>query len=383
MFNQAFHFEIHDLLTQFVAAMDDVVISRHDNQRNEKEKIKVRYVNAPKERVLLDIVNKAQNITVPVIAVNVSSISRDETRVFNKIEGFYHPVNNTEYSKNTGHVPMPVPVNLTVSVNIITNYQSDMDQIISNFVPYSNPYLIICWKVPEEFNLGYINEIRSEVLWDGSINIEYPTDPTSSDKPRFLATTSFIIKGWLFPESPNDYIKNIYFIDSNFRTTSRYNLNYDSYDILSKESIVYPLSTGLLNEIETVSVSGVPLLTNIYLNSPQGPMELSGTHVFRYIEDYPTSITILGQNLQYTTNVVISSSDANLYSQAEAFEFVYYPNLSGYVIPNTNVVKMSKNVMYVTIPRLSSNSFFNLAVMGDIGWVDNTSIDTKFVYLSA
>ena len=110
MYNKGFHFEIHDLLTQFVAAMDDVVISRYDKNREEKEQLKVRYVHAPVQRVLLDIINKSQNITVPVIAVNVTSIDRDENRVFNKIEGFYD-AHSRGVSKTTPRVPMPVPVN--------------------------------------------------------------------------------------------------------------------------------------------------------------------------------------------------------------------------------------------------------------------------------
>ncbi len=87
MKNRAFHFEIKNLLTQFVAAFDDTVISRFDKNRNAKSNIDVRYVFAPKQRVMYDIVNKAQNITLPVVAINLNSISRDESRVFNKLTG--------------------------------------------------------------------------------------------------------------------------------------------------------------------------------------------------------------------------------------------------------------------------------------------------------
>ena len=61
MKNRAFHFEIKNLLTQFVAAFDDVVISRYNKDREAKQDIEVRYVFAPKQRVMYDIINKAQN----------------------------------------------------------------------------------------------------------------------------------------------------------------------------------------------------------------------------------------------------------------------------------------------------------------------------------
>ena len=42
MKNRAFHFEIKNLLTQFVAAFDDVVISRYNKDREAKQDIEVR-----------------------------------------------------------------------------------------------------------------------------------------------------------------------------------------------------------------------------------------------------------------------------------------------------------------------------------------------------
>jgi len=60
MKNRAFHFEIKNLLTQFVAAFDDTVISRYNKDRERKSNIEVRYVFAPKQRVMYDIINKAK-----------------------------------------------------------------------------------------------------------------------------------------------------------------------------------------------------------------------------------------------------------------------------------------------------------------------------------
>ena len=381
MYNNGFHFEIHDLLTQFIAAMDDVLITRHNKNREAKEQIRVRYVHAPKERVIHDIVNKAQNITVPVIAVNITSIARDENRVFNKIDGFYQPVKNSKYGKLTTHIRMPVPVNLSVSVNILTNYQSDMDQILSNFIPYSNPYIIICWKIPEAFGIEVLNEIRSEVLWDGTINTEYPIDVTSSDKPRFIATTSFTIKGWLFPSADSDYVKNIYFVDANFRTSSK--LLFDSFtDSLSTENYVYDAAQGLLNENETVSISASPYITNLYLNTSGRMVELSGVEVVIQPKDQPLSFTIIGKNFNYTSNILLSSKSSTLYTNYSSFGYTYYPTVSGFIIPKMNYTILSKNAIHVSLPHLTQSSDINLVVLNDVGWKDTNSINTKLIFLS-
>ena len=373
MQNKTHHFEIHDLLTQFVAAMDDVVISRYNKQREEKERIKVRYIHAPKERVLYDLVNKAQNITLPVISVSITSIQRDESRVFNKIDGFFEPVSRSTQSKLTARISMPVPVNLSVAVSIIASYQTDLEQILSNFVPYSNPYIIISWKTPEEFQVQNLEEIRSEVLWDGSISLEYPTDIDSGTKARFAANTTFTIKGWIFPAAMDELYKNIYFVDSNFRLTDKFNFNYDSY------------STDLsaingLTETEVVSISGAPLLTNIYLNEEHGPTELSGR---KTIVGNRNSLVILGQNFQYTTGILVSSNSNSFYTNLTSLSYTYYPTVSGFILPAQNYKVMNKNAIHITLPNFNKTAKINFVVLNTIGWKDTNSIDTSFYYISS
>jgi hypothetical protein len=259
---ETYHFEVKDLVTQFTAAFDDIIIKRYDKDRVAQNKVQVRYVYAPKQRVLYDLVNKAQNLTVPAVAINITSVSRDESRVFNKLAGFYisKGLSDNDAKNVSQFYRTPIPVNIGISMSIITKFQTDMDQIISNFVPYSNPYIILSWKVP----IGLVNpknatlqEIRSEVLWDGNISLSYPIDLRPDDKYRIIGDTTFQIKGWLFPGSEPS-VGNIYKIDSNFNVET----NITTYDDLSSSSIVYPLSSGLVNETETVSISGKPSFTN-------------------------------------------------------------------------------------------------------------------------
>jgi len=142
--NYTYNFEIKDLLTQFVAAFDDTVVKRYDRSGNAKQEVEVRYVFAPKQRVMYDIVNKAQNLTLPVVAVDVTSISYDDDRVFNKINNLHSYLNEVDNM----YARMPVPINIEMNMSIICRYMQDMEQIITNFAPYSNPYIIIAWKEP-------------------------------------------------------------------------------------------------------------------------------------------------------------------------------------------------------------------------------------------
>lgn len=218
MKTDAFYFEIKDLITQFIHAFDGIVIKRFNKQREIQDKVKVRYVYAPKQRVIYDIVNKAKTITLPVVAVNITSVARDNTRVFNKLDSsYYKQVSLTNTDGDLGSEDMirqPVPVNIGINMSILTKYQSDMDQILSNFIPYTNPYIVISWKMPVEF-VGIDQEIRSEVLWNDNININYPTELSPDIPYRISADTSFIIKGWLFRKHSSP-VKTIFTIDTTF-----------------------------------------------------------------------------------------------------------------------------------------------------------------------
>lgn len=235
MKERAFSFEIKDLMTQFVAAFDDVIIRRFNSERQAQEDVQVRYLFSPKQRVLYDIANQSQNLTLPVVAISITSISRDNERVFNKIAGFYtsKKIEENQSSPNSSYLRSPVPVNIGVNMSIITKFQSDMDQILSNFVPYNDPYIVISWKVPDAAKLSIPQEIRSEVLWSGDINLQYPTDITNNDKYRVIGDTSFTIKGWLFKDLTNSEVKNIFEINNNFNLTNNINSLQSFIDSIS------------------------------------------------------------------------------------------------------------------------------------------------------
>jgi len=265
MKQQSFYFEIKDVLTQFLAAFDNVVIKRYNKLREVGATQQVRYIYAPKQRVMFDLVNPGQNLVVPVVAVTIKSISRDNNRVFNKNAGFYAHGSGKEYNpaSKTYYYKTPVPINIEVQMSIITRYQSDMDQILSNFVPFNNPYLIISWTVPKEFDLPYTQEIRTEVLWGGQINLSYPTDINGNQKAQIIADTGFTIKGFLFPD-PQEPVGNIFKIESNLTAlSSSINLEYVSYDSLSAQVITTTSSLSDNANTETVVVSGRPVISTI------------------------------------------------------------------------------------------------------------------------
>jgi len=264
MTKETFNFEISDLIYQFLAAFDQVVIKRFDVNRQPGQKIQVKYVYSPKQRVLYDLTNPGQNIVLPVVAITMGAISRDEGRVFNKTAGFYSPGETREKDKTaySSFFRAPVPVNIGINMSILTRFQTDMEQILSNFVPYNNPYIIVSWKVPSSYGIPYTQEIRTEILWNGQINITYPVDVNGGQKAQIVADTGFTIKGWLFPAAEQP-VGNIFKITADLvAARSDTVLEYGNYFNLS--GIKIPDERTELDSLntQTVIISGRPTISD-------------------------------------------------------------------------------------------------------------------------
>ena len=363
MKNYTYHFEIKDLLTQFLAAFNDCVIKRYDNNRVAKSNVEVRYVLAPKQRVLYDIVNEQHNITLPVVAVNLTGVSRDNDRVFNKLDGFYMPKIYNKTSAVSSKIPTPTPVNLNVSLSIIAKYQSDIDQILSNFVPYNNPYIILSWRVPESAGLNYFGEIRSEVLWDGNISLTSPTDIGSNDKYNIVADTTFTIKGWLFKKF--EEASNIFVIDTNF-----YNLTANRGPALSYNSYFNLSGLNLSGVTDTYSISGIPSVKTIFAKVFEGSKAqieiIDNTTVRNQLSNL--TFTVNGEWYKRSENlyVMLSSNNTTLYPGFTSISTIKQGAVSGFLLDDFTIV--NNNLLYFTLPYTTNKGDFSIIVANDVGW---------------
>ena len=358
MKDYTYFFEIKNLLTQFVAAFDETTIKRYNKNREPGEVIEVRYVLAPKDRVMYDIVNKAQNLTLPVVAVNVTSVARDNERVFNKINN----IHNFVTEKDSRTVRMPVPINITVSMSILTRYMDDMDQILSNFIPFNNPYIILSWKEPTGVG-NDVFEIRSEVLWDGTISLNSPTDTTYSDKFRVVADTTFTIKGWLFKDK-NEIATPIYFIDANFSIPSK-NANLEIYSDTDLDSLS-------ATELETISLSAYPAITNLWHNYQSNLQPVYTNLSLNGALTANNNFIIYGYNFDYTTAIALSSNNNTLYNNLTSFSTARMSTVSGFKLSSYEI--LSPNILSVTIPYTLNTGLVDVLIINPVGYVSTSSI---------
>lgn len=301
---------------------------------------------------MYDIVNKAQNLTLPVVAINLASVSRASDRVFNKLDNIYNPITEKESSS----IRMPIPIDITINMSILGRYMQDVEQIISNFVPYNNPYIILSWKEPTNVPNQNI-EIRTEVLWNGSLNFTTPTDTTYSDKFRIVCDTSFTIKGWLF-KNQNDLSAPIYFIDNNFYALRKSDLlSYDTLKDLDLEDVK-----------DTISLSALPVITNLFYSTTGSMIPVyNSVTINKQLTGY-NMFVLYGSNFNFTDNVLLSTNNPNIMNGAPfiGVNSDYTGYAVGFGISSYNVV--NDNVMTVNIPYLSGSGDFNIIVSNPSGW---------------
>jgi len=326
----------------FIAALDDIVIKRYNKDKVAQDQIQCRFVYAPKQRVLLDILDKAQNIQLPVVAVSNGGMTRDVNRVFNKIAGSHFSSNDPRYS----HVlHQPIPIDLTINMSILTRYQEDYDQIITNLFPYFDPYIEISWRIPDVNDY----EIRSKVVWSGNVATTYPTDLNANQTARIQGDTTFTFQGWLFKSTPKDdgtILKIVTDYSILPQLTTQYSLAY----LLS----AYPNTTDRI----TLCAQPQPEVVAPYYTT------LSTSNTF----------TVYGKSFIDVTNVYVSGAPFNnvstYYNPFSSLSSLSasYPGFTAVQIPSSSITKIDYNSLTFVMPAAVKPGYVDVIVQNPAGY---------------
>ena len=199
MKTRSYNSEIRQATAQVLDVFNNIVIDRR-NQSGVQKLIHVPCVYGNRSRILKSMENADKTLKPPLIVITKGSLTRDTLRVADTNNGllFQSGVGDYDVLKNR-----PNPMNIEFELSIVTKYEDDMDQIISNFIPMLTPDLYVVWPNPKQIG----KNLKSQVVWDGSINYEYPTDIGETDPYRIIVTTNFTYKTWIFPglgQDPDD-----------------------------------------------------------------------------------------------------------------------------------------------------------------------------------
>lgn len=206
---RSYHSEFKNFTAQMLDLFNNIVISRFQQDSVEQQNFTVPCLYASRSRILKSLENRNKTLELPLLHLTMSGISRDSTRAMSLHDGILTQRDGQSYNflKNT-----PVPINIQYTLGIITKFHEDMDQILTNFVPFFNPSVYVV--IPHPIQSG--KKLKCQVVWNGEVAVEFPDEIDKNTPSRITATTSFTLKAWIFPGRSLDvddghYIKRINF----------------------------------------------------------------------------------------------------------------------------------------------------------------------------
>lgn len=192
-----YHKEIRIIIASVLAAFDGVVLKRFVGSDEEEvvDEIRVPVIYDPKQRVLFHINNTSNHIKLPLLAVWMTGLSRDKSRVFNKTDGYWQ---NENVDKMGRVIPQPVPVNFTFEMSFFGRFMKDCDQFLTCMFSNFNPYIEISYKHPD-----IDEEVRCSIEWDGNVKLDYPNQDLDGTKPlRLFVNATFTVASYIFRNAP-------------------------------------------------------------------------------------------------------------------------------------------------------------------------------------
>lgn len=382
-----YNFEIETILQQFIAIIDNAMVMRYsvDKEKGTRkldEVVKPGYILGTKQRVMLDIINKAKNYELPVVIVSMSGISfvKERQASKNQVINVHTASLDTSYAR-------PTPISMKVEVTIMTKYMTDLYQIYGKLATQFQPAVAYSWFVPQTIN-GNWQELRNKIEWDGELNLDIRTESKNSDEDKFTGKMGFTIDGWLFPTMNRCDSSIIYNIGTsvvpNEDTLSRI---YDEISLF--RPLVYSVLKG--EEWDKYNnprqfASSQPLITAAYIGMSGIAKDGSQCYFImdkeraKSVRVMPNSkLTLSGYNLKDVKVLAIPTNSKNI-SGAEFYKEQYngdihpFPNtleqkpanISGYLL---NIVKQSDNQLTVDFKApLSIRGEFDIAVVNTIDY---------------
>ena len=281
--------------------MNDIIVKRYNVGRISQDQIHVNFVYAPKTRTLNEIINKAQHTKMPCVSISMGGIRRSPNRVFNKLAGssWMDVFSKSPSAQKWINLLQPVPVEITVNVSILARFQSDIEQILTNFIPYADPYFVISWRWPDAIPFSDF-EIRSTIRWSENVSFQYPLDVAAEASYWTNADTSFTIESWIFKNKPDDG-KPIYVIDHSFTAVSA----IDTYPVMKSFEDLFNTDVFVISA-RPQSMIVEPFYA--YLGNATIPAK--------------KEFAVIGKMMDYVASVYLSAKDWSMFNYTTTGDFV-------------------------------------------------------------
>jgi len=210
MFGYFYNESMRRMTIAFGQLFNNIQIKRKDSSGSTIQSIRVPLAYAPKEKFLTrldqqpDLDNREFAITLPRMSFEISTIEYDASRKLNRLQKF-KKVKTSAEGKILDFNYMPVPYNISYSLNVFTATAEAGLQIIEQILPYFQPdYTVTIKAIPDLDIKRDVPIVLNTVNYEDSYSGDYTT------RRAVIYTLTFTAKTYLFgPAQTQKVVKTV------------------------------------------------------------------------------------------------------------------------------------------------------------------------------
>ena len=189
---QSFNDELTTANVVFSQLFRNITINRRSPETNQIEPVKVGCVIGSRSRIIKALENQQEkaDFTLPLIAITRTGLTRDPSRLSN----LHNEIRQSVNGRISYDMLTPVPINILYKVIIFAKYQSDIDMILSNWIPFFNNDVWVSVKHYKYTDLKFY----SQVVMDDTISESRNESPTNTQYDFCQAECNFTFKTVVF-----------------------------------------------------------------------------------------------------------------------------------------------------------------------------------------
>ena len=198
MFGYFYNESMRRMTIAFGQLFNNIQIKRKDSNDSVIQSIRVPLAYAPKEKFLTrldqqpDLDSREFAITLPRMSFEISTIEYDASRKLNRLQKF-KKVKTSAEGKVLDYNYMPVPYNISYTLNVFTATAEGGLQIIEQVLPYFQPdYTVTVNAIPGLDIKRDVPIVLNSVNYEDSYNGDYTT------RRAVIYTLTFTAKTYLF-----------------------------------------------------------------------------------------------------------------------------------------------------------------------------------------
>ena len=372
-------FEIEDILKQFFALIDKSVVLRYEKVENERRLVQTitpTYKFATKSRTLLLLMNGAKNFTLPCVICQVTGIQADKDRLAAK-KGFI----TRHQGQSINGYQFPTPITISLSLNIVTKYKTDLFQIYGNLCTLFQPECFISWIVPSDIEKNGVEELRNKVEWDFNLDIESKETLKEEEEDRFIGKMSFKIQGWIFRNPKRDILNRVLDIGTTALVTNELENRLDGLiDTAQPLTSLYGKVYDNPREIATSHIRILKAFVTVPINKNYYNFRIQNGNYdqFNLQADREYFITFDGYNFKDAKALLVPKSKTSLKQSTITFneDFSKVSPKIGESEPKTSKIKgipletvlAEQNRFIVKLPKISYNGNFDIILYDTIDY---------------